>query len=150
MSSTWGNSWLSSWGVSWDGAELPPNPPATSTSGGAVIVDLPKKKRKARKKRDEDIHKPKAESPREITEEEAKGMAAIYGTPFRDVVAEPIAEEIQEEATISQEFEEIIAKSAILEPAIAAPIEPEVQEIDEIQEEEDDIALILAIIEAIG
>lgn len=117
-------------------------------SGGSAIVDVPKKRTK-RKKREEE-KPPVSQEPREITEEEAKGMAAIYGAPFRDAVAEPVPEEAQEEAVISQDFEEIIAKSAILEPITATPIEPEVQKIDEIQEEEDDIALILAIIEAIG
>lgn len=126
-------------------AERPPN-----TSGGAVIVDLPKKKRKkSLKKQIEEI----VEARPELTEEQVKGMEAVYGAQMRQAIGalpmEPLPEVVEQlvEAII-EPFE--IPPSVFAEPEPVThdtqkPVEPE-----EPENLEDEIALIMAIIEAIG
>ena len=152
--STWGSSWLESWGASWDRAYVPQN-----RSGGAVIVDLPKRKKKKAKalkaieKAIEAIKSTEVETPREITEEEAKGMAAVYGAMGGyDSVAQPEpVEEIEEIAEIEAVSEPIISDDISRMLFAAQEVQAESASILPPEEdEEDEIALILAIIEAIG
>lgn len=154
MSLTWGNSWLESWGNSWDRTYTPPAP--TTRSGGAVIVDLPKKRGRKPKKAAEPITD-RTESPsvpvetsRVITEEEAAGMAAMYGIPEKQAeieVSQPQAAEIPAEVESSATLEPFQIPESVFG---VEPVQPEqVMDSEEVPEE-DDIALILAIIEAIG
>lgn len=130
MSSSWGNSWLKSWGGSWG--------PLTSTLGGAPPV---KKKRKSKTTTDELEHLTK---PKQITDDEAKGMAAVYGAQMVSSAiyqAPEIDQEIEQESFL-QPFD--LPNGTFKEPG---------QVVDSLlieTEKEDDIALILAIIEAIG
>ena len=149
MSSTWGDSWLASWGVSWDGAVVPPIPTPDQTSGGAVIVDLPKRKKK-KQKDDEELTKAKKGEPREFTEEEAAGMAAVYGSQMVSKPVDPPSEQPQN-IVQSEQVEEVETFEPILESFDIPAYKTEKQEKKEIEpDEEDDIALLLAIIEAIG
>ena len=122
-----------------------PEPVVISQGGGAVIVDEPKRKRKRAKVAEES-----EEKPREISEEEAQGMAAMYGSPMNANRPEAAPEAINPliDSLIEPE-PEVIAPPGILEP-FSIPSSVYGPEEVEIAEEVDDIALILAIIEAIG
>ncbi len=119
-------------------------------SGGAVIVDLPKKKRKkSLKKQIEEI----VEARTELTEEEVKGMEAIYGAQMRQAV-DAMPAEAQPEAV--EELAEAIIEPFEIPPSVFAEPEPIAHdpqqpiESEDPENLEDEIALIMAIIEAIG
>lgn len=38
MASTWGNSWLTSWGLSWDRVPSEPPPPSVGAGGGGAVA----------------------------------------------------------------------------------------------------------------
>ncbi len=146
----------------WPGASpsdyVEPVVPDVITSGGAVIVDEPKRKKKKKKtkalkaieKATEAIKPVEAETPREITEEEAAGMAALYSGIERSQPARVI--ESPEEIPEVEDVSEPILSDEISKMLFAAQvIQPEKAEILPVVEDEtDEIALILAIIEAIG
>lgn len=129
---------------------------SAQTGGGAVIVDLPKKRgRKAKKAQEADSEATKPiDQPRVISEEEAQGMAAIYGIPEKQP---EIERDPPQEPDIFEANPPEVDPTSALEPfpipasvygaeSAQAPAAVQVQEEDGI----DEIALILAIIEAIG
>ena len=125
------------------------------SGGGAVIVDLPKKRKKSRKKRiDEAIEAIERTIPQELTDEQVKGMEAVYGAQMlARVEPEAMPPEAQE---VVEEYAESIIEPFEVPPSVFAEPEPvaidphQPAEAEEPGEPEDDIALIMAIIEAIG
>lgn len=118
--------------------------------GGAVVVELPgkRKKRKPKGKSFSEEIQSVIEEPRVISEVEAGGMAAIYGSQMRG----EIADNVEPESILGNVLE---SETPLLKPfnfpdPVFSRYEVEPDQIEEIAPETDDIALILAIIEAIG